>query len=254
MKQNDRAATNDELVRKIENLENRLAAVEKKDYIFEKAFRVIGLHTNYAEFGVFNGGSLIQSYYCAKKVYDELLSGFWNHSFADHDSALSEVQHNWEKLNFFAFDSFQGIPQTTGPDKEIEIFKPGTYCCKQTDFQDNLRRYGVPEDRVSVIPGYFQDSCTPANLERFGFKNIGIIHIDSDLYESAKFVLNAITPYLASNAIIIFDEWFQFFGNPEFGEQRAFAEWREANPDWHVTEFQKEGAYRMSFILSRKSK
>lgn len=242
-----------ELKEKIEFLEKRIRHLEERDRLTEKAFRVIGLHTNYAEFGVFKGDSMIQAYYSAWKVFDELTGGHWNHSFQDHEGMLDAIRRNWDKLRFFAFDSFQGIPATSGPDKELEIFEEGTYCCSEEDFVENISRYGVPLEKVSIIPGFFEDSCKPEIVEPEGFGNVGVVNIDSDLYESARTVLNFITPYLSPNAVLIFDEWFQYLGSPEYGEQRAFREWRAAHPEWQVTEFQREGAFRMSFILTRKN-
>ncbi len=240
-----------ELRERIKQLEQRLTKFEQRERIFEKAFRVMGVHTNYAEFGVYKGHSLVQAFFSAKRVYDELTGGFWNHSFADHEAVIAEVKGNWERMKFFAFDSFKGIPATSGPDKDMEFFKEGTYSCSQAEFMETITRFGIPEHRVPVVPGFFEESCTSEMAHQIGFENIGVVHIDSDLYESARFVLNFITPYLSPNAIIVFDEWYQFLGNPAYGEQRAFSEWRDAHPEWRVTEFQKEGAFRMSFILSK---
>lgn len=241
-----------DLVARISRLEQRFSAFEERDRIFEKAFRVIGLHTNYAEFGAYKGHSLVSAYYSARKICDEFLGGNWNHAFANPDETASVVINHWNNMRFFAFDSFQGLPATRGPDKEMEIFKEGTYCCGSDEFMATLRKYAVPQDKVVAVPGFFNESCTAENVAPLQFGNIGIVHIDCDLYESAKTVLDFITPYLCGNAIIIFDEWYQFFGNPNYGEQRAFAEWRAANPQWVVTEFQREGAFRMSFILTKR--
>ncbi len=248
----DKSKEIEDLRNQIQKLETRLNEVEQRDRIFEKAFRVLGLHTNYAEFGVYKGDSIIQAYYSAKKVYDELTGGRWNHSFPDHEKVLSSVKTNWDNLKFFAFDSFEGMPPTTGPDKEMEFFSEGTYKCSQADFIDHVTSYGVPLNKLPIVPGFFDESCTPENVQSVGFQNIGIVNIDSDLYESAKVVLEFITPYLSPNSIIIFDEWFQFLGNPSFGEQRAFSEWRREHPEFQVTEFHREGAFRMSFILTRQ--
>jgi hypothetical protein len=240
------------MARRIQQLEQRILEIEQRGSIIEKAYRVMGVHTHYVEFGAYTGGSLISAYWAAHKVFQELTGGHWDHSFQDPGSVAEEVRRNWERMRFFAFDSFAGMPATAGPDKEVEIFKEGTYACTEQAFRENLGRYGVPAEKVVTVPGFFAETCTPENAERYGIGNVGIVHIDSDLYESARTALEFITPYLNSNAVLIFDEWYQYFGHPEFGEQRAFAEWRERHPEWLVTEFQKEGAFRMAFILSKR--
>jgi hypothetical protein len=56
---------------------------------------------------------------------------------------------------------------------------------------------------------------------------------------------------LHDSSIIVFDDWFQFHGNPTLGEQRTFYEWQGHHRDWLVTEFQKEGPFRVSFVRSQ---
>ena len=68
----------------------------------------------------------------------------------------------------------------------------------------------------------------------------------------ARLALNFITPALHDGSIIIFDDWYQFHRNPNLGGQRAFYEWQGYHPDWLVTEFQKEGPFRVSFVLNRR--
>ena len=106
--------------------------------------------------------------------------------------------------------------------------------------------------KVVTVAGFFEDTCTLETARGRGIDNVGIVHIDSDLYASAKVALDFVTPLIRHHAVIIFDEWFHYFSHPNYGEQRAFREWREENPDWHVVEFQREGPYRMSFIINRK--
>ncbi|MCD8483092.1 MAG: TylF/MycF family methyltransferase [Verrucomicrobia bacterium] len=183
------------LLHRIERLEQRFTAFEERDRIFEKAFRVIGLHTNYAEFGAYKGHSMISAYYSAKKICDELLGGDWNHAFTNPDETASVVINHWKQMRFFAFDSFQGMPATSGPDKEMEIFKEGTYRCGSEEFFCNIRKYGVPENKVVAFPGFFSQSCTAQNVSPHNFGNVGILHIDCDLYESAKTALDFMTSY-----------------------------------------------------------
>jgi hypothetical protein len=78
------------------------------------------------------------------------------------------------------------------------------------------------------------------------------VTVDCDLYESAKVVLDFMTPLLTAGSVLVFDDWFSFRGDPAFGEQRACAEWRAENPKWDLVEYQKEGPWRNSFIVVPK--
>jgi len=79
-----------------------------------------------------------------------------------------------------------------------------------------------------------------------------MIHIDCDLYESAKTVLSFITPIVQEGTIIMFDDWYQFRGNPDKGEQRAFREWLYDNPHLNSVEYVKQPPWANSFIISHR--
>lgn len=59
-------------------------------------------------------------------------------------------------------------------------------------------------------------------------------------------------PLLTDGTIIMLDNWYCFRGNPNYGEQNAFYEWRESMSDWIITEYQKEGPWRNSFIVNKR--
>jgi hypothetical protein len=240
------------LERQVGSLKQQLQSETEKHQISEKAFRVIGFEGNYVEFGAYRGESLVQAYYSGLRVATELQGGRWDHSYSNPAESHKIVRDMWDRLRFFAFDSFQGMPASTGVDAELEIFPEGTYRAPLDDFWATLDKFSVPKGKVVPVEGFFQDTCVPEVARKIGLAPISIVHIDSDLYESAKIALEFVTPYLMPSAVIIFDEWYQFFGNPRFGEHRAFREWKDAHPEWEVVDFQKEGAYRNSFLVHRR--
>jgi hypothetical protein len=110
----------------------------------------------------------------------------------------------------------------------------------------------VPLNRVEIVSGWFNETLNEETLRKYRLKHAAIVHIDSDLYESAKLALTFLKPLLVDGTIIIFDNWYNFKGNPNLGEQRAFKEWLDENPNWIATQYQKEGVWRNSFILNNK--
>jgi hypothetical protein len=116
----------------------------------------------------------------------------------------------------------------------------------------NLTARGVDTQKVKAVKGFFQDTLNETTARQLSLQRAAVVHIDSDLYESARLALRFITPYLGDGSVLIFDDWYQFAGNPDLGEQRAFREWRTGHPEWTVSEFQKEGAWRNSFIVSQR--
>lgn len=104
------------------------------------------------------------------------------------------------------FDTFTGLPETwrTG-------FPAGTFA------QDALPV--VPGARL--VAGRFE-ATLPEFLSDTG-EQIAFLHIDSDLYSSAKTVLDLAGDRLASGAVIVFDEFFNFPG----WQQHEFRAWTE---------------------------
>ncbi len=235
----------------IDRLEAEVTRLREAGQITTKAWWVAGIWGDYVEFGAFRGDSLIQAYYAALHVYTELVSPYWDHAFSDRDASRNAYESAWNTLRFHAFDSFEGIPKPAGVDTIVPVFEEGTYACTEREFRDNLRSYGVDLAKVNVVRGFFEQTLTAFVPKDYGIERASVVHIDSDLYESARLSLEFITPAMHDGTIIIFDDWFQFHGNPTLGEQRAFSEWRAQHPDWLVTEFQKEGPFRNSFVLSR---
>jgi hypothetical protein len=217
--------------------------------ILYKAGRIIArseVEGDYFEFGVFAGNSFINAYYHLQASFQEN----WRQC-AEGGEEAARLQKIWNSMRFFAFDSFQGLPKIEGADRATKEFSAGDYMSTEQAFLANLRRAQVPLSRVITVPGWFDDTCTPATVSKHQMRPAAIIHIDCDLYSSTKTVLNFVTPFLQDGTIIVFDDWFHFRGNPNLGEQKAFHEWRGRATGWVFSEYQKEGAWRMSFIASR---
>ena len=227
----------------------RTRADEIRDSIIYKAARLVAaekVRGDYYEFGVFQGAHFCTAYRHIRYAFEAAtLPGPWN-TAADRE----ERRRVWEAMRFRAFDSFEGLPEPVGPDAASRDFVKGKYAASQAHFEAALRANGVPMSRVDVVPGWFSESLTPALRQRLA--PAAIVTVDCDLYESAKVVLDFMTPLLQPGTVIVFDDWFSFRGDPLLGEQRACAEWRALNPSWDLVEYQKEGPWRASFIVVPK--
>jgi O-methyltransferase len=205
---------------------------------------------DYLEFGVFRGTSFIKAFHTIKQVYERRASDPDNIHTNEYRRGVAQC---WEDFRFFAFDSFQGLPKVEGIDTQSSDFTGGKFSCSLDSFLGNIRQHGVDTGRVVAVPGWFKDSCSQATLAKHNLKAASIIHIDCDLYESARTVLEFISPLLVDGTVLIFDDWYCYRGNPNAGEQRAFREWTAQMTGWLFTEYQKEGPWRNSFIASRVS-
>lgn len=116
----------------------------------------------------------------------------------------------WCSLNdslesrFYGFDTFTGLPEDW-----FEGFGRDAF---STDGETPK----IQDSRVHFIKGLFQDTLYDF-LKNYERQNRIVVHIDSDLYSSALFVLLSLHYRLERNDVIIFDD----FLDP-LGEFKAF--------------------------------
>ena len=167
--------------------------------------------------------------------------------------SLSEARKkNLTKTNFYAFDSFEGLPDVGDVDK-FAGWERGMLKTSDEAFEEIIKAHGVYPDRVHKIKGFYKDSLTPVLQDELMQKGsrIAIAYVDCDLYESAVCVLDFIEPLLQEGAIICFDDWNVFKADPRRGEKKAFSEFR-ARSKWHFEDFITVGWFGKSFIAGRQ--
>ncbi len=105
---------------------------------------------------------------------------------------------------FVGFDSFCGLPET---------WRPGVP-------RGSFNSWGqIPEFedvRVHVVPGWFEETLPDYELPTH---DTLVLNIDSDLYSSARTVLQHMEPHVRTGTLIYFDEF-----NDHANELRAFEE------------------------------
>lgn len=110
----------------------------------------------------------------------------------------------------YGFDSFEGLPET---------WRTGFYEKKfATDILPKVH------DNVQLIKGWFNDTL-PVFLEEHP-EQCAFIHVDCDLYLSAKCVFENLKSRIAKGTIIVFDEYFNYPSWKEH-EYKAFREFIE---------------------------
>jgi O-methyltransferase len=153
-----------------------------------------------------------------------------------------------EDRRFVAFDSFEGLPEVEGAD-DTGRWAAGEFSADRKGFEARLRRAGVPKEQVHIVEGFFD--ATLAAPERIPLEKVAIAWVDCDLYSSTVPVLDYLTPRLSQGAILIFDDWFCFKGDPQKGEARACAEWLERNPQITLVPWRQYNFAGQAFIVRR---
>ena len=222
--------------------------------LFSHVFEIAPLSGDYVEFGVFRGASLTKAFFACRDWIRRLEAGRIDHLVDDPGLARARVAQLWQQRRFFAFDSFEGMPEPEGVDRERVVWQKGTFASPLETFYQRLADARVDVDKVVAVKGFFADTLTEHGRRELGIDKVAVAHIDSDLYESAKLALAFITPALQNGTVIVFDEWFAYRGHPLQGEQRAFGEWQRDNPDWLVTDYHTAGVASKAFIVNHRTR
>jgi hypothetical protein len=102
----------------------------------------------------------------------------------------------------------------------------------------NLARYGLLDDRVRLLPGWFEDTLPIAPIEQ-----LALLRVDGDLYQSTMDVLTALEPKVSSGGFVIIDDY-----NGWEPCRRAVDDYREARGirstlepvDWVAVHWRKD--------------
>lgn len=185
------------------------------------------LEGDYFEFGVYTGKTFMAAYHLAK--------------------------HRLPGMHFYAFDSFQGLPESERANAgDFQQFEKGQFAASEEIFRRNLKKRGVDTRRVHVVAGWYKDTLNENTKKTLPVKKAAIVYVDCDLYESTVSALDFVSSYLEDGTLLLFDDWFTHRGHPDRGEQRAFREWLGRNPFIFVSEYQKFDWSGNSFIVHLK--
>jgi hypothetical protein len=206
---------------------------------------------DYLEFGVYQGAAFISAYHAFREQFEDRVN--LQIGGKDQQASRARRQDLWNSMRFFAFDSFAGLPTLADEDTSTADFEQGQFAFPASEFRNRLKKGRVPLDRVRVVEGWFEATCTEQTRKTHDLTRAAVVWIDADLYSSARTALEFITPLIQDGTVIIFDDWYSYRGNPKEGEQRAFQEWQETIRDrFSVQEYQKESWKRNSFIISAR--
>jgi len=151
------------------------------------------------------------------------------------------------KAEFFAFDSFEGLPKTDL--KEDGYFQTGTFCTGRDEFIEIVRKKtGFTLSDSHIVQGFYCDSLTPELQAKM--PKSGVVHIDVDLYSSTVDVLRFLKPLLVQGTLLLFDDWYCFPAGTLMGERRALTEFLIENSGFAVEPWKAYSTFGQSFFVS----
>jgi O-methyltransferase len=103
-------------------------------------------------------------------------------------------------------DSFQGLPKPDAAkypaDARVDYTIYPELSVGEQRVRANFERYGMLDERVRFLPGWFRDTLPAAPIER-----LAVMRLDGDLYESTLDALAALYPKLESGGYCIIDDY-----------------------------------------------
>lgn len=113
--------------------------------------------------------------------------------------------HGVTDRTVYVADSFEGLP---APSAEYPADRDGLFHTSELlripleQVQDNFRRYGLLDEQVAFVPGWFSETL-PALVGQ----TWALIRLDGDMYESTMDGLRHLYPGLAVGGFLVIDDW-----------------------------------------------
>jgi O-methyltransferase len=126
--------------------------------------------------------------------------------------------------NVWVADSFEGLPPPDPgrfpADAGDELYKKGGLAVGVEQVKHNFERYGLLDDQVKFLVGWFKDTLPEAPIDE-----LAVLRLDGDLYESTWQSIEALYPKLSPGGFCIVDD----YGDLVAQCQRAIHDYRDAH-------------------------
>jgi hypothetical protein len=111
------------------------------------------------------------------------------------------------KRKVFVADSFEGLPRPNASkypaDAGDPFHKYKQLAVSIEQVRDNFSKYGLLDDQVVFLRGWFKDTLPTLEADRFA-----VIRLDGDMYESTTDALTNLYDRLSPGGFVIIDDFF----------------------------------------------
>jgi len=142
----------------------------------------------------------------ARDVPGDLIeAGAWRGGATIFMRAVLAAHGNTTRTVWVA-DSFEGLPppnpEKYEADAGLDLHEVDELAVSREEVERNFERYGLLDDQVRFLKGWFKDTLPEAPIER-----LAILRLDADLYESTMDAIVPLYPKLASGGYVIVDDY-----------------------------------------------
>ena len=136
-----------------------------------------------------------------RKVPGDLIeAGVWRGGMTIFMRAVLKAYQVTDRKVWVA-DSFAGLPEIDRG-KEAFAWHAGDMAVSLETVRNNFARYGLLDDQVAFLKGYFSETLPTAPIQR-----LSILRVDADLYASTLDVLRNLYSALSPGGYAIFDDY-----------------------------------------------
>ena len=150
-------------------------------------------------------------HYCMREVLlhnvpgDVIETGVWRGGAAILMRAVLKALGDKSRTVWVA-DSFQGLPQPDARKYPVDAgdphWKNKRLAVSVEEVKANFLRYGLLDDRVQFLKGWFKDTLPNAPIDR-----LAVMRLDGDMYESTIDALLALYHRLSVGGYVIIDDY-----------------------------------------------
>lgn len=136
---------------------------------------------------------------------DLVETGVWRGGACILMCAVLKV-HGDRTRRVFLADSFAGLPKPDAAkypsDARDEHYVHEFLAVSKDEVEENFRKYGLLDDQVVFLKGWFKDTLPTAPFER-----LSVMRLDGDMYESTMDALTSLYQKLSPGGFCIIDDY-----------------------------------------------
>jgi O-methyltransferase len=136
---------------------------------------------------------------------DLIETGVWRGGASIFMRASLRAHGSTDRVVWVA-DSFAGLPkpdpETYPLDSDDRHWTAAALAVSRSSVEANFARYGLLDDQVRFLEGWFKDTLPAAPIEK-----LAIIRLDGDMYQSTMEALQALYPKLSVGGYLIVDDY-----------------------------------------------
>lgn len=188
-------------------LRRRFGLVLMRPLPFDRATRNAGLDWPLTGYSMAGRALLDHLQRCVETVLAERVpgdfieTGVWRGGACMLMQALLDMRNVSDRAVWLA-DSFAGLPPPVYEGDGWDLSNCAYLAVSEAQVRRNFARFGLLNERVKFLPGWFQETLPSAPIDR-----LAILRLDGDLHSSTQCVLDNLYDRVSPGGFVIVDDY-----------------------------------------------